>query len=560
MAAHRAGPDWWSLRPIRTVTPPRFAGPDAAWIKNPIDAFILAGLNAKGLHAAPPADRATLIRRLSFDLVGLPPTPDDVDAFVADAGPQAYEALVNRFLASPRYGERWGRHWLDVVRFAESQGYETNLPRASAWPFRDYVIRALNRDIPFSRFVLEQLAGDTLGRADVGILDDVRHGPRDTDAFRGAARGPETPSRADWLTQAATGFLVGGAHDIVGNQTVEGTLQQRADDLDDMITAAGTTFLGLTIQCARCHDHKFDPITQEDYYGMQAIFAGVNHAEREVAAPDAEARRHEAAALSAQLAEVEWQLDAHEPVARPDCDAPYRPMVSPRRNVERFSPVMARMLRLTILATSGRIEPCLDEVEAYTAAVAGGPPPRNVALASAGGKAAASSEFENAPIHKIDHLNDGRVGNDHSWISRVPGKGSVTIAWPAPERIDRVVWGRDRDGAYRDRLATEYVLELALEPRRWQLVASSLDRAPFEPSAAATPGVPLETLTSEQSRAQAVRRSRQASLLARLAKLSLPAWLPSRRASRSIRRRRRRNAVSRSRAGSPTRPTRFRRG
>ena len=149
--------------------------------------------------------------------------------------------LVDRLLGSPHYGERWGRHWLDVVRFGESEGYETNMPRPDAWPYRDYVIRAFNRDTPFPRFVLEQLAGDTLA--------------------------------ADWLTQAATGFLVGGTHDIVGIQNIEGMRQQRADDLDDMITATGTAFLGLTVNCARCHDHKFDPITQKDYYGLQAVFA-----------------------------------------------------------------------------------------------------------------------------------------------------------------------------------------------------------------------------------------------------------------------------------------------
>ncbi len=148
------------------------------------------------------------------------------------------------------------------------------MPRPSAWPYRDYVIRAFNRDTPFPRFVLEQLAGDTLAAAD----------------------------GCDWLTRAATGFLVGGTHDIVGNQTVEGMLQQRADDLDDMITATGTTFLGLTVQCARCHDHKFDPITQRDYYSLQAVFAGVTHGEREIDAPDVDSRRREAAAVAAELA------------------------------------------------------------------------------------------------------------------------------------------------------------------------------------------------------------------------------------------------------------------
>ena len=246
----------------------------AGLVRTPIDAFIVAGLNARGLTLAPEADPATLIRRVTFDLTGLPPSPEAADAFVAEAAtfPYAYEKLVDRLLASPEYGERWGRHWLDVVRFGESQGYETNLPRPGAWPYRDYVIRAFNRDTPFPQFVVDQLAGDA-------------------------------DNNADWLTQAATGFLVGGTHDIVGNQTLDGMLQQRADDLDDMITATGTTFLGVTIQCARCHDHKFDPIGQRDYYGLQAIFAGVNHAERELAAPDTANRQREAAAITRELAD-----------------------------------------------------------------------------------------------------------------------------------------------------------------------------------------------------------------------------------------------------------------
>src|SRR5262249_41755180 len=259
----RAGPDWWSLQPIRRPPVPAVTEANIHLVRTPIDAFILAKLQAKGLGLSPEADRATLIRRLSFDLLGLPPLPEEVSAFVHDPDPHAYEKLVDRLLASPQYGERWGRHWLDVVRFGESEGYETNMPRFSAWPYRDYVIRAFNRDTSFPRFVLEQFAGDTLAAAD----------------------------GSDGLTRAATGFLVGGTHDIVGNQTVEGMLQQRADVMDDMITATGTTFLGVTIQCARCHDHKFDPITQRDYYSLQAIFAGVRHGEREVDAPDAESRR-----------------------------------------------------------------------------------------------------------------------------------------------------------------------------------------------------------------------------------------------------------------------------
>ena len=484
LSPRRAGADWWSLRPIQTVTPPERHGSD--WIKTPIDAFILAGLKAKGLAPAPAAGPATLIRRVTFDLTGLPPSPEAVAAFVAasEIDPRAFETLVETLLASPQYGERWGRHWLDVVRFGESQGYETNLPRPGAWPYRDYVIRAFNRDTPFPQFIAQQLAGD----------------------------GDTT----DWLTQAATGFLVGGTHDIVGNQTIEGMLQQRADDLDDMITATGTTFLGLTIQCARCHDHKFDPIAQKDYYGFQAIFAGVNHAERELAAADSEGRRRETAVITAELAEVEQRLDAHEPLARPDRDSPDRPMVNARRNVERFEPVKARMVRMTILATSDRTEPCLDEVEVYASSRA----PVNIALASAGGKASASSEYLNAAIHKIAHLNDGRSGNGASWISRVPGKGTITIAWPEPATIDRVVWGRDREEAYRDRLATEYYLEVALEPGRWQVVASSLDRVRYDPNGSAAKSASITTdVAPEAARERAELRARQAELRARLSQL-----------------------------------------
>jgi mono/diheme cytochrome c family protein len=509
LVARRAVADWWSLRPIRNVLPPHFSGADAAWIKSPVDAFILGGLNSRGLSPAPEAEPAALIRRLTFDLTGLPPTTEEVDAFVADKNPHAYEQLVDRLLASPHYGERWGRHWLDVVRFGESQGYETNLPRPSAWPYRDYIIRAFNRDTPFPQFVFEQLAADTILAVRAPIFDDTS-----SHTERGDAE-----AMVDWLTQAATGFLVGGTHDIVGNQTVEGMLQQRADDLDDMITATGTAFLGLTIQCARCHDHKFDPILHTDYYGLQAIFAGVNHAEREVAAPDAERRRQEAAAVAMELAVIEGRLDGRQPLARPGQDTPARPMVNARRNVERFGPVSARMIRLTILATNDKSEPCLDEVEVYSAATAGGPPARNVGAATAGASASASSEYPDSALHKVAHLNDGRLGNSRSWISRVPGKGSVTVEWPAPATIDRVIWGRDREEVYRDRLATEYYLEAALETGKWQVVASSRDRIPYTPAMATRTGGPATGRSSETDRELAELIARQAKLRARLSEL-----------------------------------------
>jgi mono/diheme cytochrome c family protein len=248
--------DWWSLRPLARPAVPAVKG--GAWVRNPIDAFILATLEAKGLRPSPPADRATLLRRVTFDLTGLPPTPEEIDAFVNDRGPLAYERVVERLLASPRYGERWGRHWLDVVHYGDTHGYDKDKRRDHAWPYRDYVIRAFNRDRPYARFVREQLAGDVLY-------------PDDPDGV------------------VATGFVVAGPWDFVGHVELrEGTVDKektRLLDRDDMVTNAVSTFMSLTVGCARCHDHKFDPIPQKDYYRLQAIFAGVERGNRPYANP-----------------------------------------------------------------------------------------------------------------------------------------------------------------------------------------------------------------------------------------------------------------------------------
>jgi hypothetical protein len=442
----RAGPDWWSLRPIGRPGPPPETRTDP-WVRTPVDAYILAGLKENGLAPSPEADRAALIRRLSFDLIGLPPSPEEVAAFVTDAAPDAYERLVDRLLESPHHGERWGRHWLDVVRFGESHGYETNRLRPDAWPYRDYVIRAFNRDTPLDRFLLEQLAGDTL-----------------------------EAGGADWLTQAATGFLVAGTHDLVKTFMFESKLRQRADDLDDMITAAGSAFLGLTVNCARCHDHKFDPITQKDYYALQAVFAGVFHGSREIAREVPPEARRQAAAIEGELEQVVRKLDDLEPPACPDRHEPRRPMVRQGRNVERFEPVEAWFVRFTIAATSDNNEAGLDELEVWTV----GDSPRNVALRSAGAIASASSEYPRSSLYKIAHLNDGVFGDEWSWVSGDRGKSWVEIALASPARVDRIIWSRDRVGNNRDRIPTDYAIEVAAEPGRWRVVASSVDRAPFE--------------------------------------------------------------------------------
>jgi len=264
----------WAFQPVVRPKLPEVAGKD--WIKNPIDAFILARLEKEKLKPQREAGRRTLLRRLKFDLLGLPPTPEEVDAFVKDADPRAYEKWVDRFLASPHFGERWARHWLDVVRFAESDGFEMNRHRPNAWHYRDYVIRAFNEDKPYDRFVVEQLAGDAFGEG------------------------------------SATGFLVGGAVDLVKSPDIALTLQQRADELHDMVSTTGATFLGLTVGCARCHNHKFDPISHVDYHAFKAMFAGVQHGERPLRPADDGDRGKRIAALTKKIADVSRSLEGFD--------------------------------------------------------------------------------------------------------------------------------------------------------------------------------------------------------------------------------------------------------
>ena len=234
-----AGRKHWAFQPLRKPVPPVVK--NGAWAQTEVDRFVLAALEARGLRPAPEADRRTLIRRVTVDLAGLPPTPEEVEAFVADASPGAWERVVDRLLASSHYGERWGRHWLDLARYADSSGFHNDLDRPHAWRYRDYVIRSFNEDKPYARFIAEQLAGDEV-------------------------------SGADEETVVATGFCRNGPSndDNMGNNKE----QYRLDELDDVISTTATVFLGLTVGCARCHDHKFDPITSADYYSLLAVFNG----------------------------------------------------------------------------------------------------------------------------------------------------------------------------------------------------------------------------------------------------------------------------------------------
>lgn len=248
---------WWAWQPLAQPAAPEVrpseSGP--ARVANPIDQFVVAKLQEIGLVQAPRADRRVLIRRLSFDLIGLPPTPEEIDAFVADDDPLAYERLVDRLLASPRYGERWARHWMDAAHFAETHGHDQDRIREHAWRYRDYLIESFNADKPYRQFIQEQVAGDAL------FPDD----PQATIALGFLAAGPWDESSLRDIQD-----------DTVDRQVA------RYLDRDDMLSTVMNNVVSLTVQCARCHDHKFDPISQQEYYQLQAVFAGVDRANRTV--------------------------------------------------------------------------------------------------------------------------------------------------------------------------------------------------------------------------------------------------------------------------------------
>jgi mono/diheme cytochrome c family protein len=264
----------WSFQPV--VRPPLPAVQDSTWVRNPIDRFILARLEKEGIRPSPEADRATLIRRVSLDLVGLPPSVAEVDAFVTDTRPDAYERLVERLLASPHYGERWGRHWLDLARYADSNGFNIDAPR-SIWKYRDWVIDALNRDVPFNEFTVEQIAGDLLPGA-----------------------GPNA--------KVATGFHRNTLLNQEGGIDVE---QFRVESIVDRVNTTGAVFLGLTVGCAQCHDHKYDPLTQREYYQLFAFFNNADEPALELPTPAQQRQRQR---IRARIGELDRQQRLFDPI------------------------------------------------------------------------------------------------------------------------------------------------------------------------------------------------------------------------------------------------------
>lgn len=392
-----------------------------------IDAFILEKLSEKGLTLSPEADRVTWLRRVFFDLIGLPPTPEQIASFKNET----HEEIVDRLLASPRYGERWGQHWLDVVRYADTHGFEVNTPRPNAWPYRDYVIDAFNNDTPYDQFIREQLAGDSLGK------------------------------------DAATGFLVTAAALLPGQigQDEESKRLARQDELGEIVINTSEAFLGLSVGCARCHNHKFDAISAKDYYSMQAFFAGVSYGNRPIQSPESKAKQQEAKELESRVAEIDRKLAGFVPVAKSGVE---RPAVNAKLNIERITPVKAKMVRFTIRNTN-KYEPCIDELEVFNAEGV------NVALASSGATWTASGSNVEANRHQPEFINDGEYGNSRSWMCSQTA-GWIAIEFPAEHTIDRIAWGRDRQGNFDDRLAVDYAIEVADESGEWRVVADSSDR------------------------------------------------------------------------------------
>jgi mono/diheme cytochrome c family protein len=448
---------WWSLQPLSRQAPPIADEAPDAWQSNPIDRFVWSRLDEQELSPSPRADRRTLIRRASYDLLGLPPSPEEVEAFVSDADPQAYEKLIDRLLDSPHYGERWGRHWLDVVRFGESNGFERNVINDHMWPFRDYVIRSLNADKPFDELLREHLAGDVIA--------------------------PGEPEK-----EIGSMFLVAGPYDDVTNQDPIQAAQIRANTIDEMIRSTSEAFLGLTIGCARCHDHKFDPIRQRDYYSLYATFSAVRHGNRVVATSEEQAahaakvgplqeRRDE---LTSQRDTVKNEILQRALSRLDDYQQRWsREPVSRLGTEESFPPITARFVRLVSEGQDAnpadRHNFKIDEFEVWST----GEDARNVALASAGATASGSSpQIKDFPGAYGPHLViDGKFGE-----RMFANGGQVTIELAAAQEINRVLISSARGEQNPESglfvFLADYRIEVSTDGTHWTRVADSHDRRP----------------------------------------------------------------------------------
>jgi hypothetical protein len=423
--------DLWSLRPLQRPEVP------VADYKggNKVDAFLATKRAGKSLPASPEADRRTLLRRAAITLTGLPPTPEETEAFLRETDPLAYEKHVDRLLASPRFGERWAQFWLDVVRWSETNGSESNLYRKNAWPYRDYVIRAFNADLPFDRFIREQIAGDVLG------VDE------------------------------ATGFLVAGgfAHSATVGREESAIRQARADRLDETIQSVSASLLGVTMSCARCHNHKFDPVPQKDYYALAAVFQGLEYGHRPWRnMPDAAARAARADAALKHLDAVRAELLA---VAGSWTEE------WPDHLQTRFAPVRARAVRITFPHQTPAV---VEEFQIFGAATG----ETNLALAANGARARSFKPAE-ALMREIANVIDGKFGQTFAWRTREAREKSdpgapppwFEIEMPAESLIDRIVLSSDREALAH----TDYLVEpgraTASGPRKYRVEVRGGDGA-----------------------------------------------------------------------------------
>jgi mono/diheme cytochrome c family protein len=491
----KADASWWAYQPLRSglrqesLEKNRLpeSGKESSGGFHSIDDFIRAKLAEKELTLNPPADRRVLIRRATYDLIGLPPTPEEVEAFENDPDPKAYERLIDRLLDSPHYGERWGRHWLDVVRFGESIGYERNVIINDIWPFRDYVIRSINEDKPFNQFIREHIAGDVSGTDDPEVM-------------------------------VGSAFLVAGPYDDVGNQDPVQAAQIRANTLDEIISATGEAFLGMTLGCARCHNHKFDPITQEDYYGLYATFSGVRHGSVPLATPEQHQARaaklrplnERKASIEKSLAEFDATLLKRARSKLAEYETAWtRTPVDRTGTEDHFEPVTAKFVRLVCEAQDGNPNLAtgfgIDEFEVWATEKTAG----NVALSRNGGRATGSARtIEDFPgAYGPQHAIDGKTGA--RFLATGP---DLTIELARPTLVDRVVFSSARNESTPDHrkftFVAEYRIEVSVDGEQWQVVSSSRDRRPI-PRPALVNHRLLQLEATAEDRAEKQRLSRE---------------------------------------------------
>ena len=463
LEAKRADKSWWSLQPLKTD-----------FEHENVDDFIHAQLSEKNLSQNLPADPRTLLRRMTYDVTGLPPSYEEVVTFEKQYEKNPQEAvanLVEYLLASPRYGERWGRHWLDVIRFGESHGFERNVIVDDLWPFRDYVIQSINDDKSFQQLITEHLAGDVVGKDNPSI-------------------------------EVGTAFLVAGPYDDVGNQDAVAKANIRAATLDDIITATCGAFLGLTVNCARCHHHKFDPIPTEDYYRMLAAFEGVTHARRSISTREERQAMEDALKpLNAELKQLESERASMEAAIEARAKTAYeqtkslRPKIDLHGTDESFDATEAKYLKFIIHGLTSDYQ---DGPKAKRRGGQGGKltefrvwsadqPEHNVALAThgtiaTGAKSTTAEDFPEA--YGPQYCIDGALGE--AWFIGSPPE--LTLTFPRVEKIHRITFLNARgdrsidDSKVRGSTPCEYEVQVSVDGKQWKTVASDDGREPWTPA------------------------------------------------------------------------------